>query len=229
MAAVQVPTALGFTLVWQSAFQRITLAGNDADLRTQAAVIALLTVLPSAFFYFVATQIGTGAVTYLVGKACVDETVGVLEAYRWALRRALPLFGTAILVAAAAFGGLGCFVVPGVIVYLVTFAAVPAVMLEDLGVKAGLRRSYELATGSLARVALVRVVFALFILVSVLVGWLLLQPFSQVTEVQLLLVQIPASFAGPLDAISTVLLYYDLRVRREGLDLERMAAELEGA
>ena len=226
MALVQVPVTIVLTLFLETAMRKIREAGLDVDLISQGLTYALFVVLPSAILSLVATQIGTGALTYLVGKACVGETVGVLESYRWALRRAMPLLGTAAVVAFACVFGFFLFVVPAVIAFLVSFAAVPAVMLEDRGVRDGLARSYALATGSMGRVAAVRLLVFLVLLACYAVGYSVAGSLTQDPNAHLLLAQVPTLVAGPVDAISMVLLYFDLRVRREGLDLERMASEL---
>ena len=227
MALVQVPVTIGLTLISETARRKIEQAGLDQELLAQGFTYALLVFLPSAVLSLVATQVGTGAVTYLVGRECTGTRVGVVESYRWAFRKMLPLLGVAALIGLASVLGFLFFVVPGVIAFLVTFAAVPVVMLEDRGVVDSLRRSYELATGSLGRVATVRLLMAAFLAVCLGIGYTLAGRFTDRPDLQLLLAQIPTLIAGPVDSISMVLLYYDLRVRREGMDLECMAAELD--
>lgn len=227
MSLVQVPVTVGLTLITETALRKIREAGTDVDLLSQGVTYALVVVLPYALLSLVATQVGTGAITYLVGKSCIGETVGVVEAYRWALRRSLPLLGTAAVIGVACVLGFALFVVPGVIAFLVSFAAVPAVMLEDRGVKDGILRSYELATGSIGRVAGVRLLVALFLGACLLIGWSVAGSVTERPDARMLLAQVPTLLAGPVDAISMVLLYFDLRVRREGMDIERMAAALE--
>jgi hypothetical protein len=226
MAVVQVPVTAGLTLVLNAALRRFLEARGDVDQLSQSIAYLLVVVLPSALLSLVATQIGTGAITYLVGKACIGETVGVVEAYRWAFRKAVPLIGTAAVVGVACVCGFLVFVVPAVIAFLVSFAAVPVVMLEDRGVIDGIRRSYELATGSLGRVAAVRLLMALFLGACLAFGYGIAGAFTDRVEARSLIAQIPTLIAGPVDAISVVLLYFDLRVRREGIDIERMAAAL---
>ena len=229
MALVQVPVTIGLTVFLETALRKIREAGLDTDLISQGLTYALVVVLPSAILSLVATQIGTGAITYLVGKACVGETVGVVESYRWALRKAMPLLGTAAVVGFACVFGFFFFVVPAIIAFLVSFAAVPAVMLEDRGVWDGISRSYALAAGSLGRVAAVRLVVALLFGACYAVGYSVAGSITDRADLAMHLAQVPTLIVGPVDAISMVLLYYDLRVRREGLDLERMASELGAA
>jgi hypothetical protein len=227
MALVQVPVTVGLTLISETAIRKVQEAGGEVQLLTQSITYALFVLLPTAILSLVATQVGTGAITYLVGKAVLGETAGVIDSYRWALRRTGPLLGTAAVVGFACVFGFFLFVVPAVIAFLVSFAAVPAVMLEGRGVRDGLRRSYELSTGSLGRVAAVRIVVALFLGTCLAIGYTVAGSFTDRPNVQLLLAQVPTLIAGPVDAISMVLLYFDLRVRREGMDLETMAAALD--
>src|SRR5262245_4540395 len=107
MALVQVPVTAVLTILGATAFRRIQEAGVDRDLLAQGVTYALVVLLPSAMLSLLAAQIGTGAIAYLVGKACLGETVGVLESYRWAFRRTLPLLGTAAVIGVACVLGFG--------------------------------------------------------------------------------------------------------------------------
>ena len=228
MSLVQVPVTVGLTLISNTAVRKISEAGHDLDQLSQSITYALFVLLPFAVLSLVATQVGTGAITYLVGKACLGETVGVVESYRWAFRKTLPLLGTAAIIGCACVFGFGLFVVPGVIAFLVSFAAVPAVMLEDMGVKDGIARSYSLATGSMGRVASVRLIVAFMLAACLAIGYSVAGSITDRPDARMLLAQVPTLLAGPVDAISMVLLYFDLRVRREGLDIEQMAVALGG-
>jgi hypothetical protein len=226
MAVVQLPVTVVNTLVSEAAWRRIELAGTDAVLLTEGLTYTLVVVLPTAFLSLAATHVSTGALTCIVGRACGGVHVGVGEAYAWAFRRMLPLLGASLLVAAGSIFGFFFFVVPGVLMFLVSFAVVPAVVLEDRGVIDSVRRSYTLATGSLGRVTAVRLLIALFLVVTMAVGMFLATSLGIPDEARFLAAQVFTLLAAPVDAISTVLLYYDLRVRREGLDLRRMEEEL---
>ncbi len=226
MALVQLPVTIVNTLVSQTAWRKIETAGTDAVLLTEGLTYTIFVVLPVAFLSLAATHVSTGALCYLVGRACVGETVGVAESYARAFRRLLPLLGASLVVAFASIAGFLFFVVPGVLAFLVSFAAVPAVVLEERGVVDGLRRSYTLASGNLGRVTAVRLLIALFLLVCMAVGLVVADSLGIPGDSRFLAAQVLTLVAAPVDAISTVLLYYDLRVRREGLDLRRMADEL---
>jgi hypothetical protein len=120
--------------------------------------------------------------------------------------------------------------------------AAPALLLEDLSMVNALRRSWRLVRRSFWRV--VGIMLLTTLLVGVLSG-LISVPFSilgalvtlgqdapyesfALTLLQLLVGQLGSILSGavlyPLTAAVTALLYIDLRMRQEGLDVELMRA-----
>jgi hypothetical protein len=110
------------------------------------------------------------------------------------------------------------------------YASVPSIiMLEGRGAMESLRRSRALAEGSVKRIAgVLALVFGLltilwltlFVLAATVAGS---QPLASA------LVSVVAIPVYPVFACVLVLLYYDLRIRKEGYDLELMARELGDA
>ena len=115
---------------------------------------------------------------------------------------------------------------------------VPAVVLEDATATAALRRSVQLTRGSLLRVFAL-MAFAMIITYAVLavfqgpflVVGAMAGPESSTFFWMNLLGTITGSvggaFTAPLMIVAFAVLYYDLRVRHEGLDLQLMLAGLE--
>jgi hypothetical protein len=109
------------------------------------------------------------------------------------------------------------------------YFAVPAtIVLEGLGVGAGLRRSRELSKGIKGRIigALGIPMLLVVAIPLVLTGVLALLPLPRFLT--FLVEQAVTVVAYPIVAVIATLLYYDARIRREGFDIERMAAELGG-
>jgi hypothetical protein len=106
---------------------------------------------------------------------------------------------------------------------------VEAVMLEDAGAMAALGRSRRLARKSYGRITLVYLLglaatFVLGRILALMAG--LIAPGSPFLAT---FGDMLASLLGlPLSWASFVVLYYDLRVRKEGLDLERLADRVLG-
>ena len=105
----------------------------------------------------------------------------------------------------------------------------PAVMLEGAGVLAALRRSRELARGSARRIlGVLALMFAIGIVLTLIVGEIFAALFGNRTLANALggFILIPLY---PVAAAILTLLYYDLRIRREGYDIELMAEGLGDA
>ena len=106
----------------------------------------------------------------------------------------------------------------------------PAVMSEGLGPMAAIRRSGALSAGSVRRVLgllLVTIVIAMFVyvtfyfLVSAVLG-----SGQQQQQIAGALTNAALIPIAPFAAAAVTVLYYDLRIRKEGYDVELLAAEL---
>jgi hypothetical protein len=147
----------------------------------------------------------------------------------------------AALLGAAGAGGLGALLaimafvalIPALIViYVRTVVAVPAIVLERASGWHGLQRSWQLISGRfwptfgrMLLLALIAGIMSSVIGAIVEVPGAALAPgnafvFSQVGSA------IAAVFVGPITYIGVTLLYYDIRIRKEGFDIEMLARSL---
>jgi len=141
--------------------------------------------------------------------------------------------------------GLGLFVgflITGIllVIFLVRYSvAVPALVLENLSARQALKRSVSLTKGYLWRLLVVGV---LMLLIRAVVVFLCQAPFTIVAMLMVfkgarpsVWITIPSMLVGgacgaattPLFMIGFALAYYDLRVRKEGFDLQLMMAHLD--
>ena len=181
--------------------------------------------------------LGEGALAVAVSEIYLGRQISPLNAYRriWPLWWRLLL--TMILVSLATVaGGVFCLV-PGLVLWTWFIAATPIVVIERLWGPQALSRSYNLVTGHgwrvfgtwfLLSLMVFVVLFALVLPADLLVQRWLLQTHPLLAQT---LVQ---AFSGvlqivlqPIAMIGTVLIYYDLRIRKEGFDLVTMAQELQ--
>lgn len=117
--------------------------------------------------------------------------------------------------------------------------AVPSLVLEDLGGGDAVRRSVSLTKGHLVRVLLLGICATVIAYAALA---LLQAPFAVgavyagpetaagfwLNVTGTIFGTIGTTFTGPIMIIGLVLLYYDVRIRKEGLDLQLMAAALDG-
>jgi hypothetical protein len=167
-----------------------------------------------------------GALIQAVSDLVLGRPTGVRTAFGKAFDRLLPMIGAAILVTIAVMVGLLLFIVPGVVAMAGLSFVNAAVMLERKSVIESCRRSWALARGFrnkvLLLVGLAGVLSLLWgMIVSGFVRWAHAGP-----AVLTALAQAGNVFFAPFASIVTILLYYDLRVRKEAFDLEVLAREM---
>jgi hypothetical protein len=120
-------------------------------------------------------------------------------------------------------------------IYIKWALVVPAIMVEDLGAREGLRRSWKLVDGYWWRT--VGLVVLLALLSSVIAGGpaviftLLFVAIFRTLDIVLITIVsgvisvLIAALFVPLQLIAMTLYYFDLRVRKEGFDLETAMAQ----
>jgi hypothetical protein len=134
------------------------------------------------------------------------------------------------------FLGALLFVVPGVILYLVWFVATPACVVERLGVFRSMGRSAELTKGhcwSIFGLQLVILISAMIVgsIASAVAPAILGAAGASALAASTALGQIVSLVWGAIwtafYAIVMAVTYHDLRVAKEGVDTEQIAAVFE--
>ncbi|HXY30597.1 MAG TPA: hypothetical protein VEI06_07785 [Gemmatimonadaceae bacterium] len=146
-----------------------------------------------------------------------------------ALSRIGSLMGVLFVQGFLIAGGFILLIVPGFLAIASTFAMPMVVVLEERGVLDALGRSRDLAQGSRSRILGVQALSALIVFAAQLVmTWpLMLLVGRDSARTAAIITDAVLILLFPLPYIVATLLYYDLRIRREGFDLEVMAAELD--
>lgn len=192
----------------------------------------------------VANTLMTGALAWAISERYLERPVTVGAAYRAVLRRWKPLLGSSLLtllvylvlyiVALIPCIGWLAFLPAMAFTYTCLRFAPQAVMLEEQRAADGLRRSWYLAKPHFWRVfGLLALLWLLAMLItagpSYLVTYSVLV-FQASYVVRTLLTTVVSSLLSllyvPIRLTGETLLYYDLRVRQEGLDLELELEEL---
>lgn len=163
------------------------------------------------------------------------------ESVRFGIDKSLLILGTAILGALGAGIGLIFCIVPGVWLWTSWYVAIPALLVEGTRPVAALRRSFQLVkqrfwpvlgTGFLAWLISQVVVQ----LIGFIVGLVAVVPAAMdaaetgvidgnVFGVSVLASSVASIITVPFLAAVAVALYFDLRVRFEGFDLEMLSRQ----
>ncbi|MEO8563258.1 MAG: glycerophosphoryl diester phosphodiesterase membrane domain-containing protein [bacterium] len=149
-----------------------------------------------------------------------------------AVRTAIPRLPTVLLGAIARytcmFLGVLFFVVGAIYVGARLFAVTPVIVLEGAGIGQAFKRSSFLSEGRkwhvLNTLGLVAIIYWV-IGIGVQIGALMLGSLM----VQAIVTAIYTILVYPVIAITEALLYYDARIKSEGLDIQLMAGALDAA
>ena len=139
------------------------------------------------------------------------------------LERVVPVIGLAICLGFTVGLGFIFFLIPGVILATMFYVALPVCVVEGQGPLASLGRSAALTKGHRSKV------FGLALALSIisLIGNFVISRVLGVLGGSLigeLGTLIWISVLGAYQAITVAVLYHDLRVAKEGIDIEQMAA-----
>lgn len=208
-----------------SVFASIPWAISSFMTQTAVALPPPGTIPPSSLIIFAGIFVAPfteGAITAAASAAYLGNPVDFSKAFRVAFTRPGRLF-FAMCVKWIAMGfGFVLFLVPGFIVFKRYFALPMTVVLEDNTVGDAISRSRTLSNGNGSRIfALIGGVF----LFTIFISWSLGTSLASVTlgtPIRLIL----STVVSPFSTIVATLLYYDIRIRREGYDIELMTQAL---
>ena len=191
-----------------------------------AVVVLLITLVLLPFFY--------GAVTFAACESALGRPVTAAGILSGVMRRYFQLLGYWLLIGLMAV--LFCLLPLWIWIWVGWVAVMPIMFIENVGLGAAMGRSRRLVEGRWWRTFLV--VFLIFIIIEavrVALGAFIAlgQGLLQLVLSPLVVVWISGatsvivdSLVNPVFQIAIVLIYFDLRVRREALDLFQLAQAL---
>lgn len=201
-------------------------AASGSDAALAGGDILVLLIAP---MMLVGVVLSIAALTYQASRAYMGHPATIGEAVRHGFARFFPLALAMILTGIAVFLGLFGLLIGAVIVYVLLFAVVPAVVIERRGPLSALQRSAELAEGDWWRICAVVLVAGLIATLPTMVVEFVLASATSADDPMTqgfvsALGALVNALTYPFSVAATVILYYDRRVRAEGLDVELMAA-----
>jgi hypothetical protein len=172
-----------------------------------------------------------GAVTYAACESAQGREVTAWGVVRGVLRRYFQLFGYMVLL--FLMGILFCLFPLWIWIAVGWAVVIPVMFIENTGLIAAMGRSWRLVEGRWWRTFLIFVLIFVLVYVArlaldafIVLGQFLLQIILSSFAVAWIFAAASAvvdSLVAPIVQIAIVLIYFDLRVRREGLDLFQLA------
>jgi hypothetical protein len=188
-------------------------SGSDGAYVGGATAILVLMLLGYVF--------GTVACYRLIADAWLGREVSVAASLRFAGERLGATIWLAIMLVAGIVAGFIAFIVPGVWLAVAWSVAYPAMIVEGTGGLPALQRSTKLVQGRWwATCGRLAVAIILVTVASAVVGSVLIAPFDDTSAaavvVEALSNLVVSLFATPFLAAVAMLIYFDLRARKEG-------------
>lgn len=177
-----------------------------------------------ALLSLVVAPLMIAAITYAIGEVYLGRTATLGGAMRASLGLFFPLLGTMFLYGLAVLGGFIALIIPGIYLALCFMLVNQVIVLEGVSGTAALRRSRELMRGNIGRGGTVILVASLLSgILSAGVG-LLMHMAPDVAPFGNAVVQ---SVTYAYGSAVAVVLYFEIRSRKEAFDLEHLARIVE--
>jgi hypothetical protein len=179
--------------------------------------------------------LSTAACFHAVIRGYLADGTTWQESIRFGLRKAFPVIVLLILFGLGLIPMFILLIIPGIWLTVRWSVAVPALLAEELSPPAALGRSFKLVGGRWwatfgALLAMYILVVILQLIVGVLMGALFATAENEVliAAVYTLFSALASAITLPVLAATVTILYYDLRVRKEGYDLQLAAGGMGG-
>jgi hypothetical protein len=184
---------------------------------------SLLLTLVVSLIGVLVTQLLTGAISRAAAGSLVGESLTPGDAFGYAFSRLGSILLVSILVGLIVAGGLILLIIPGIIFAVKLAVSIPALVVENRRGTDAIGRSWNLTTGHFWHVLGTYIVAAI---IAAIVSGILGAIGGSNWFIRAILASIAAIITTPFTALVLILIYIDLRVRKEGLSDETLRREL---
>jgi len=236
---VGVPNLLLFLITSPLQFVSKRATGVISPAGGVFALVFVFGFLIGVILYLICYAASQAAAFFAVSETYLGRPTTFGTAYSQARGKILSLIGVALYVGFATFGGFILFIIPGLIVVCRASVAIPSAMLEDLSPREAFKRSWELTRGFAWRAA---AILGLTFILAMVAAFIFQWPFQLAAVIAKNSPSAPVweflsglggvlsqIVAGPIAFIASTIFYYDLRVRKEAFDLQRLLTSLGGS
>ena len=216
---------LAFVVSLPSLLVQLSMLQDPNDPTPTFAAGSLVAILLSSLLNLIVTA----SILYGVYQQMRGQRFTVGRSLQIAAARLLPIIGVSIVSTFIIWIGLILLVIPGIILALMLMVAVPAIVVERVGVFDALSRSKDLTEGHrLELLGLIVLYMIIMWIVMAVVGVVLGMITGFGTGVLWTVLWQAFSVAiGLISSVGLGVLYYELRRSKEGLDLNDLASVFE--
>jgi hypothetical protein len=224
-AVVVVPLTLLQYLLgdWLRSRGEVTSYQQISTATWAAGAAGLVAGLAGLLMYLVLT----GAITRAVAAEVAGQDPSVEQSYRFGFHRLGSVLLVSVLVGLATIAGLILFIIPGIWIGVRLAVSVEALVVEGRRGTQAMGRSWELVGGHWWHAFGALVVAGLL---TGVVNAVITSPFNNTNWfVQAVAAAVATVITLPYGVLVGVLLYLDLRARKENLNLERLRTDLQAS
>ena len=186
-------------------------------------IAGLVAALAGILMYLVLT----GAITRAVAAEVVGQDPSVEQSYRFGFHRLGSVLLVSVLVGLAIIGGLILFIIPGIYIGIRLCVSIEALVVEGRRGTEAMGRSWGLVGGHWWHAFGTVVVGGLL---TGIVNAVITAPFGNTSWfVQAVAAAVATVVTLPYSALVGVLLYLDLRARKESLTMEALKTDLQAS
>jgi hypothetical protein len=205
--------------------------GGNLPYRDVGISTLLFQIVFLVLWASIAFPIASGATTYAISERYIGNDVTIGEALRRGLSHFWPLSIAQVTATIRVLFGFMLLIITGILWMLSYSLIVPVITIEGQRALPSLRRSHELIKNYRGKAFCILLVVNLLQLVLAggvgLITGLLFGSDSGSGEVlSSAFNNLLSIFLAPLGIVAAILLYYDMRIRKEGFDLEMLSRAL---
>lgn len=224
LSLVMLPVQLFISLAYQS---------QSHGVRTAARVIMNTGLATNAFLL---TPLWYYVTTWAVSRCYLNKAPTIMESIKSIVTRLWPCLLIFWLLYLMMFLGLMLCIIPGILLAFGFVFLSEVLALEKLSYMDAVRRSSTILLSDLWRVLGVLILeFTFMFLISAVLRlpfthtlhFLFKQPHRRIGLAEAITSELAGVFISPIWTITNVLLYYDIRVRKEHFDLRMLAKSME--
>jgi len=207
--------------------ETVMIFGESVEtVSARTASAALIVALVGVVIGVIINAVLQAAIMRGAAQGSIGDPVDIDASYKWGFARFGSVLLISILVGLAVLGGFILLIIPGIIFMVMFAVAIPALVVENLRGTDAMSRSWNLVKGNFWHaLGLIIVAGIITAVVGGIVGaiggaisdnWFVAWIFQAIAQI----------VTAPFAAIVSVLLYLDLRARREALTADGLRAEL---
>ena len=186
------------------------------------SVVSILNIIVGLLI----TSVGilfAGMVTILLGEHFCGRKITWYQGFKKSIKKWIHLILLNIVITIAIMLGFILLIIPGIIVMCATICAIPAMMLEDLRPIKAFRRSWDLTKKNRFRILGYVILYCVVLIIINLIPALITMtvPIDPIYQIGISALILPPFYV--LSSAIATLLFFDLRIRKEAMDLEEEA------